>query len=135
MKICFAFVIIAIMFGWNAACAAERHASSPIKGICGVSGATTADIRQAVLKSKSVTFHENLGEYETFIDERKRRLWTFTRASSKLPSSSVCRTIVPKGSGSEVTMEIVCFGQNDECNALRNDWTVFLSSQLRAVQQ
>jgi hypothetical protein len=135
MRFRFAFVILAATSGSVVACAAERPAPTQVDGICGVSGSNSPDIRKAVLKSKDITFHENLGEYETFVDERNRRLWTFTRTSSKLPSSAICRTVVPKGSGSEVKMEIVCFGGNDECNALRDDWEAFLSSQLPAVQQ
>ena len=100
------------------------------QSICDVVGRDPADIRRAVVGTAGVRFHESIGEYDTFVDMSRRRLWTFTKPASPLPPTVVCRTVLERGSGSEVVMEIVCFGTAPQCDAMREEWGAFLAQQM-----
>jgi hypothetical protein len=110
---------------------AELPASTPENTkICGIVGYSVEGIRNEVTSTDRIVFHETIGDYDTYVDDSQRRLWTFVRKESAKPPAAICRTVEPHQSGSIVNMQILCFGEKKACQTLKAEWQAFLDSVL-----
>ena len=90
----------------------------PAETLCGLTAASAGDFEAQVARLPGIEHAPDEGGYGVYFDNTNMRIWNFTTAQIPGHPAAICRTIVPKGSGSEIRTEISCGGDKADCAAI-----------------
>ncbi|MBA2125159.1 hypothetical protein DLM45_02830 [Hyphomicrobium methylovorum] len=76
-------------------------------------------------------------QYVAYSDDEKNStvMYTFTAKGNPAFPAAVCRKPIHKGDNLVITMSIVCDGEAEACNKLRNDFNVMTAKMQAEVDQ
>jgi len=96
------------------------------QGFCGDATAPAKDLIARYSASASLKQVYKSGQYVAYSDNEKdpTLMYTFTVEGQPAHPAAVCRRVVKDGEQVTIKMDVVCDGEAESCNKLKNDFNV-----------
>ncbi len=86
--------------------------------LCGLTAPSAAAFEPQVAALPGIARWPDKNGYRVYADEANRRVWDFTTPAIAGHPAAACISVVSKGSGSDITVDIVCEGKQADCNTV-----------------